>query len=102
MPTWRYVPLRDVHAAVGLAERLGVSAVARSNRGFLSAYERFGKAAFVEHAIDPYTGQLWGTRRAAFIARHLPQYDANPTLRRKIALLIWAFDVHGSRKKIVV
>jgi hypothetical protein len=102
MLTWRYVPLRDVHAAVGIAERLGVSEVARSSRGFVSAYERFGKASHVENAIDPFSGQLWGVRRSAFIARHLPQYDENPTLRRKIALLMWAFDATGSRKKIPI
>ena len=102
MKTWRYVPLRDVHASVGIAQRLGVSEVARSSRGFLSAYERFGRPSYVENAIDPFSGQLWGVRRAAFIARHLPQYDENPTQRRRIALLIWAFDPEGSRKKIPV
>jgi hypothetical protein len=102
MLRYRYVPLRDVLSAVGIAERLGVSEVARSTRGFVQAYERFGKAAHVEHSIDPYSGQLWGARRDAFISRHLPQYDAQPTLRRKIALLMWAFDAKGSRKKVAI
>lgn len=102
MLRYRYAPLLDVQSAIGIAERLGVSEVARSNRGFVQAYMRFGKAAHVENSIDPYSGQLWGDRREAFIARHLPQYDEHPTLRRKIALLMWAFDAKGSRKKVAI
>lgn len=103
MLTFRYAPLMDVQAAIGAAERLGVSEVARSARGFVTAYQRFGgRASSIENAIDPYTGQLWGTRRSAFIARHLVQYDEDPTLRRRLALLMWAFDARGSRKKVAV
>jgi hypothetical protein len=102
MRTWRYVPLHDVHSAIAIAERLGVSEVARSARGFVAAYDRYGKASSVESAVDPFSGQLWGICRAAFIARHLPLYDANPTLRRRIALLMGAFDVNGPRSKVAV
>lgn len=103
MMTFRYAPLMDVQAAIGAAERLGVSEVARGPHGFVRAYQRFGgRASSIENAIDPYTGQLWGARRSAFIARHIVQYDENPTLRRRLALLTWAFDARGSRKKVAV
>ena len=77
MRTFRYAPLMDVQAAIGAAERLGVSEVARGANGFVRAYQRFGgRASSVENAIDINTGQLWGTRRRAFIERHLAQCNA--------------------------
>lgn len=101
MLTWRYASLRDTLSAAALAERLGVSVVARSERGFVAAYERYGKPSLVEAATDPFSGQNWGRRRAAFIARTLPAYDAAPSERRRLSLLTWSFDPHGSRKKVV-
>jgi hypothetical protein len=102
MKRFRYVPLRDVLSSVALADKLGVSEVARSSRGFLAAYERFGRPAYVENAIDIFSGQKWGDRRDAFISRHLPQYEDNPTTRRRIALLMWAYDPNGSKKKVYI
>jgi hypothetical protein len=95
----------DVQAAIGAAERLGVSEVARGANGFVRAYQRFGgRASSVENAIDINTGQLWGVRRRAFIERHLAQYDqpGGSTLRRRIALLMWAYDARGPRRKVDV
>ena len=93
----------DVQAAIGVAEKLQVSEVARGAGGFVRAYQRFGgRASSIENAIDPMTGQLWGVRRAAFISRHLAQYDepGGDTQRRRIALLMWAFDVRSGRRKV--
>ena len=61
-------------------KKLGVSIVARSPRGFLTAYKR---------------GQLtddWLRKRDAFIKRHMAQYRKNPTVRRHLALIAWAYD----------
>lgn len=105
MRTFRYAPLIDVQAAIGAAERLGVSEVARGANGFVRAYQRFaGRPSSIENAIDPMTGQLWGARRLAFIERHLAQYDqpGGNTLRRRLALLMWAFDARGPRRKVDV
>ena len=72
--------------------RLGVSKVARSPRGFLTAYKRHRTAAATKKAPVPgYPGQTWEARRNAFIGRHLPQYRAKPTERRRLALLAWAY-----------
>ena len=101
MYRYRYAPLLDVLAAVGIAERLGVSEIARSPRGFVAAYERFGRPAYVESAVDP-SGGTWGATRDNFIARHLAQYLKNPTERRRLALLMWAFDVRGSHRKVLI
>lgn len=65
-------------------KRLKVSEVARSPRGFLTAYK---KASGKLDKLSPY----WQQRREGFIARHLVQYKTKPTYRRKLALIAWAY-----------
>lgn len=102
MMTWPYAPLRDVIAAAAIAERLKVSEIARSDRGFVKVYESLRRPALVERAIDSFSGQTWGRRRYGFIARTLPAYDASPSERRRIALLCWGFDPHMPRRQKIV
>lgn len=64
--------------------RLGVSKVARSPRGFLTAYKRAGSPS----RLSPG----WKRKREGFIARHGEQYKRNPTKRRRLALIAWAHD----------
>lgn len=64
--------------------RLGVSKVARSPRGFLTAYKRAGRPSNLS--------ENWKRKRKAFIARHGEQYRRNPTNRRRLALIAWAHD----------
>lgn len=64
--------------------RLKVSEVARSPRGFLTAYKRAG-------GVAENLSEAWKRKRNAFIARHLAQYKKNPTPRRKLALIAWAY-----------
>ena len=90
MGTHRFLPLRTIQRYEALAQELGVSKVARSPRGFLSAYR----------AVNGHSDRLpsaWRVRREAFIARHLAQLeqrgepllsaDGRPT-RRHLALII--------------
>jgi len=103
-PERAWLPLRLIMPAIPEMERLGVSEVARSNRGFLTAYEdahgdprRLGMAP---------TGESWVDRRNNFIARHYAQVVAhgealwddhgNPT-RRHLALVAWAWTPHRKR-----
>jgi len=65
-------------------KRLGVSKVARSRRGFLSAYKRAGSS-------DKLSDN-WKRKRKAFIARHNAQYKKKPTRRRRLALIAWGYD----------
>lgn len=77
---------------------LGVSKVARSSRGFLSAYRRAGG--------DPdKLSDAWDARRDAFIRRHMAQvkarreslwHDGQPT-RRHLALIAWAYSPTPAR-----
>ena len=71
----------------------GVSEVARAPGGFLHTYLKRG-AAMLDEPVS--LGSItWRQKRAAFIARHLAQYAMNPTTRRRLALVAWAFDPDG-------
>ena len=89
----KWVALSRVLKLEPYAAELVVSEVARAEDGFLREYERAGTARKMRGRIVPgFAFQSWGQRRAAFIARHLPLYRKNPTLRRRLALLMWAYD----------
>lgn len=75
--------LNQVLSYVPEMEREGVSEVARSKRGFLTAYKKAGSKKELS--------DWWIRRRNAFVARHLAQYRKNPTYRRKLALIAWAY-----------
>lgn len=77
------MPLAAVERHVPEMERLGVSEVARSARGFLSAYRAAGTGAKLPAE--------WRQKRLAFIKRHLPQYKQNPTYRRWLSLIAWSY-----------
>jgi len=68
---------------------LNVSEVARSPRGFFNQWGRMGGAVWTH--TDPKFGQPWRDRRDNFCRRHMEQYKRNPTLRRFLALVAWAY-----------
>ena len=77
------------------AERLGVSKVARSERGFMRAYNAVkGDREKMSKRLVPQINrvQMWDKRRDEFVARHLKQYNSNPTYRRWLALAMWAYE----------
>jgi len=80
----KYMPLSSVREYEAEMKSQGVSEVARSPRGFLTQYKRVkgDGARLNEH---------WRAKREAFIARHMAQYEKNPTRRRKLALIAWAY-----------
>ena len=43
--------------------------------------------------------QTWGRKRRNFIARHMAQYRQHPTLRRWLALSMWAYRPPGRKPK---
>jgi len=65
-------------------KKLGVSEIARSPAGFLTAYKR------TKGNYKKLSGN-WQEKRWAFIRRHLVAYKSNPTKRRKLALIAWAY-----------
>ena len=95
----KWLPLDLVLEFEPLAESLGVSEVARSKRGFLTAYkEARGPKGLSEE---------WANKRDAFIARHMAQVEQNdeplwekdglPT-RRHLALIMWAYSPVGEEE----
>lgn len=107
-PTWSarrqnpaahaYLSLAECQRWEPLAERLGVSEVARSPRGFLTAYKAAGGHA---GRLSP----AWRARREAFIARHMAQVEINDESlfrngqpsRRHLALIMWAYSPVAAR-----
>lgn len=70
-------------------KRLGVSKVARSPRGFLTAYKRAG-------GNPDKLSDEWKKKRANFIKRHMAQYKPSHK-RRRLALIAWAYDPERKR-----
>jgi hypothetical protein len=97
----RFLSLRTIQKFEPMMERLRVSEVARSDRGFLSVYKRCGERS---DRLPPD----WLARREGFINRHMAQVVYNcerlfddhgvPT-RRHLALVAWAYspDAAGLR-----
>ena len=90
MKEYNYMTLSEILKYEPEMERLGVSKIARSSRGFLTAYKSVrGRSA----KFNPY----WRKKRNGFIARHLAQYKKNPTYRRFLALVAWAYMPEGEQ-----
>lgn len=95
MSRYRVMPYKAAHAWEKQAEARGVSAVARSSRGFMRAYE----AAGTWGRLSPW----WRRRRAGFLARHIAQAMRGENIwertrdgawrptRRSLAMICWAF-----------
>lgn len=90
--SYAYLSLSAVNRHVSAARRLGVSEVARSSRGFLTAYRRAGG--------DPNRlSDYWANRRDNFVKRHMsqvkrrgePLWESGQPTRRHLALIMWAY-----------
>ena len=86
-----WVPYKIAHEYEEEAREKGVSKVARSPRGFMRRYEQAGTSSAMKKSHVMGYKQTWGQRREAFINRHLAQYKKHHTLRRWLALMMWAF-----------
>ena len=89
---YEWMPVEEVEAMLPTIEAAGVSKVARSPRGFVQAYRRIRSPLQMMIAVVPdLVTQTWAQRRDAYIARALPVYNANPTHRRALSLMAWAY-----------
>lgn len=98
--TYPWMSYAAAHAYEAEAERHGVSAVARSSKGFMREYERAGSARAMASRPLPAGvtgGATWEQKRNGFVARHLPKYREHPTYRRYLALIMWAYMPPGGR-----
>jgi hypothetical protein len=78
----RIVPELEAH---------GVSEVARSARGFIPAYLAARTPERMARTQAPGKGVTWAHERHRFIKRTLAAYERNPTHRRALALMAWAY-----------
>ena len=87
MIDYEWLPLDLIEKLEPVAADLGVSEVARSKRGFLTAYK--------QNKINDY----WIIRRQGFLSRHMAFVKKNNELlwkdgyptRRHLALIMWAY-----------
>ena len=96
--TLSWMTYEAAHAFEKEAERLGVSETARSKRGFMREYQLAKSAAAMRSRPLPagvHGGDTWGIKRDNFVKRHMAQYRKNPTYRRFLALIMWAFRPPG-------
>jgi hypothetical protein len=77
-----FIPYSTIQRHLPLIRRLNVSEKARSHGQFLSQYKKHGTSL----------PQYWLEKREAFIARTLPEYNRNKTIRRRLSLIAWAYD----------
>lgn len=82
---FKFAPLARVLSFEREAASRGVSEVARSPRGFLTAFKKAG-------GHKSKLSLEWRRKRIGFIKRHLAQYKKNRTARRWLALMMWAYE----------
>lgn len=83
--SFNFMSLQEILKYEPEMQRLKVSQVARSQRGFLTEYKRvFGKHNNLSNE--------WKIKRLNFIKRHIVQYKKQPTNRRLLALYAWAYN----------
>lgn len=99
-PPW--LPLYLCEAVEGYAAKRGVSEIARSGRGFLTAYKVVsGEPAMLGR--DPHSGKHWTEVRRLFVNRMiqaakkgnermwLPRRKGEVPSRRHLALAMWGY-----------
>ena len=92
MMGYKYLDLELVRAFVSAAQKLKVSEVARSPRGFLRAYR-------TADGNPQLLSDKWDEKRAAFIKRSMaavkkrkePLWVKGVPTRRHLALIMWAY-----------
>tara|TARA_B100000676_G_C17957909_1_gene775804 strand:- start:847 stop:1128 length:282 start_codon:yes stop_codon:yes gene_type:complete len=84
MKEYEWLNLKDVKIHEKQAREEKVSQKARSPQGFLPAFKK-------AHGDPEKMSTQWHSKRHGFIARTLPQYQKKKTLRRWLALVMWAY-----------
>ena len=97
---YKWMSLEDTLSHEDEAKKLGVSEVARSNRGFMRAYERArGDPSVMSKTLVPGINRtsFWDKRRDEFVARVMAQYmkPEGKTRRRWLSLVMWGYKPPG-------
>jgi hypothetical protein len=89
--TYEWMPVELVESIVPTLIANGVSEVARSPRGFIRAYGQFRTPMRMSIETVPGERVTWAQKRELFIRRTLAAYKKNPSYRRALSLMAWAF-----------
>ncbi len=88
---YEWMPVEQVESIIPTLVENGVSEVARSQRGFIPAYAHFRTPMRMAIEFVPGERITWAQKRELFIRRTLAAYKKNPSFRRALALMAWAF-----------
>lgn len=82
-----FLRLKTIEMYLPMIEDYKVSIQARKPGQFLDIYKTYGQQL----------PNKWMEKRENFIKRHIVQYRENPTIRRRLAIITWAYDPEKSR-----
>ena len=85
MIEYPYTSLNFIKRHIPQMEALGVSKIARSRGQFIDQYRKSG-------GNPKRLSTFWRMKRNAFVARHLAQYKVDKGVRRRLALIAWAYN----------
>ena len=88
---YNWTPLPMVLRQENAMKKNKVSVVARSKGGFLTEYKKYKTATAMKKQIAPNGNITWEQKRENFLNRSVPQYRTNPTYRRWLAQVAWAY-----------
>ena len=88
---YEWMPVEQVESMIPTLIEHGVSEVARSPRGFIRAYAHYRTPERMEMEFVPGERITWAQKRELFIRRTLAAYKKNPSFRRALALMAWAY-----------
>lgn len=89
MEKYAWIKRTEVKRFLPEIEKNNVSEIARSERGFLTNYLKFGKK--MKNMKPEGENITWDIKRNNFIGRTLPAYQKNKTYRRLLSLIAWAY-----------
>jgi hypothetical protein len=89
--TYKWDTPEEVEAVIPMLKENGVSVIAQSRDGFIPAYLRHRSPTKMETVMAPGERVTWAQKRELFIRRTLAAYKINPTYRRALSLMAWAY-----------
>lgn len=82
MSKFPFLQYNTIEMYLPLIKKYKVSIKARQPKQFLDVYKHHGTQL----------PQKWAEKRENFIKRHVVAYHHNPSFRRRLALITWAYD----------
>ena len=86
---YELMTVNEIMPYIDLMEKLKVSEIARSKRGFLTHYLKYGRDGLNDTSDQSY--MIWWMKRESFLNRTLAALEMKPTLRRYLSCIAWAY-----------